>query len=952
MSALAECGRAWLVALALLLPAMSAAVDPAVSWYTVETPSFRVHYHDGPNMHELAQRVARTAEAAHRVLVPLLQWMPERKTEILVVDDVDSANGSATAFLRPTIVVLAEVPDDLSVLNDYEDYLWDLVAHEYTHVLHLDNARGAPAWVNRLFGRVFLPNAYAPRWIIEGLATYQESNVSSAGRNRSALFDMFLRATVVDAKPFGLDETSHYPLRWPRGNVAYLYGGRFLRYVAERVGEERLVRYFASYGSQMMPFALNLTARQTLGVDFDTLYRDWLASLERQYREQIARIEAAGTTPFRLLTATGEGTSQPRFTRDGRRIVYFERSSDRRPAIRSVGIGGEQPALELELESDVVFDLAPDDRRIVYAAASSFRERYYYEDLYEADLQAKATRRLTYGLRATEPAYAPDGKRVAFVGRGGAGWTYLGLLDLESLSVRRLLEAGPDARIFTPRFSPDGDTVYFTQQSGADRHLRALDVQTGQARTIAQGPWMYLEPHPAPDGSVLVTSDRTGVYNLFRVQPETGEATPLTNVVMGAFQPALSPDGQTAAFASYSARGFDVAVMPMSAAFTGELPERAARPERVHVDDPLQTYPVRPYVAVESMWPQYWLPFAGEDVRGLAVGALTSGSDLTDRYRYSLGASWGLSSREGAFGLGFGFETTWPSVGFFASSSIAQSAGFPRGVYDRVYSPSASASFPHTQLDSSMSLSIGYEWRLLLPTAEPWLSPDARFPVLPVAGNAGTLSVSWAFSSVRRYAESISAAEGHFFTLLVRRSGRETLASFDFSSVDARYQGYFTMPYAPLHVLAVRLSGGAAMGDLGGRRVYGLGGIGLNDPLLQLIRGARFGPGHLRGYPPGAFGGSTYALANMEYRFPLATLSRGISSLPFFVRRLHATAFVDAGAIGEGVDLGRALPSLGAELRAELYVAYYLGTELRLGYARGLGTGGIDDLYLTVGSSF
>src|SRR5690348_16150673 len=111
-------------------------VDPAVPWYTVESPHFRVHYHDGPNQHDLAQRVARTCESAHAALVPLIDWTPRRKTDVLLTDDVDGANGSATAFLRPVITAYADVPEDGSELNDYEDYVWDLLSHEYTHILH------------------------------------------------------------------------------------------------------------------------------------------------------------------------------------------------------------------------------------------------------------------------------------------------------------------------------------------------------------------------------------------------------------------------------------------------------------------------------------------------------------------------------------------------------------------------------------------------------------------------------------------------------------------------------------------------------------------------------------------------------------------------------------------------------------------------------------------------
>ncbi|MBI3183824.1 MAG: PD40 domain-containing protein [Myxococcales bacterium] len=944
--------RPAVAATALLLPLGASAFDPSLPWFTVETPSFRVHYHQGPGQHELAQRVARTCEAAHRVLVPLLGWAPSRKTEVLLTDDVDSANGSATAFLRPMIALLAEPPGDLSVLNDYEDHLWDLVTHEYAHVLHLDNARGVPALANAVFGKLYTPNAYVPRWLVEGVATYQESNVSSAGRNRSALFDMWLRAGVLFGLPFRLDEVTHYPTRWPRGNIAYLYGGRFLRYIAERIGEERLANFFSNYGSRLVPFALNVVAAQELGVDFATLFGDWQAALAERYRVQARDIEARGATRYSVLTRSGEETGNPRFSHDGTRIFYLEGGPDRRASIRSVAADGTGDRQELELWADAVFDLSPDDSRIALAFPSVWQEHSFYDDLYEADLSTKELKRLTHGLRATEPSYGPDGHRLAFVGRSGAGWSYLGLFDLRTHDVRRLVEAGPAEKLFTPAFA-DEKTLIFTQQSGRARILRRLDLDTGEVRTVIAGDFLVLQARPWQGGRVLVASDRSGVYNLYAVDLETGSMEPLTNVLLGAFLPAPSPDGSSIAFAAYSDRGYDVALMPLEARFRGELPARAERPDPAYRDEPRLAYPVREYETIEWMAPQYWLPLLGEDPAGPAAGAFTEAGDLTGRHHLALGASWGFASGEPSVHAGYGANVAYPSLSASFSTFLQQAAGFPRGVHDRVWTTHVSATFSRSLPEAFTSLSVGHDWRLLNPRPLANLLPDAPAPRIPARGAVSALQLSWVFSTVRRFAHSVSAEEGHLLALSVRRSGRETLASFDFTSFDARYQTYLALPWASHHAAALRLAAGAAVGDIGSRRVFSLGGIELNDPLVQLLRGDRSGPGHLRGYPPGAFAGNSFALASLEYRFPIVEVGRGVSSLPFFIRRLHGAAFADLGAVGDGgPELASPKPSLGAELRGELFFAYYAGTELRLGVARGLAERGEIDLYLSLGTSF
>src|SRR5690606_7204261 len=95
-------GGIWCVAALLLVLALPArAYDPALRWYTLRTPHLVVHYHDG--LAPLAQRAARDLELAHALLVPAMGHAPRRKVQVVISDDTDSANGSATAYLRPTI---------------------------------------------------------------------------------------------------------------------------------------------------------------------------------------------------------------------------------------------------------------------------------------------------------------------------------------------------------------------------------------------------------------------------------------------------------------------------------------------------------------------------------------------------------------------------------------------------------------------------------------------------------------------------------------------------------------------------------------------------------------------------------------------------------------------------------------------------------------------------------
>lgn len=944
---------AWaLVALAVgTSPARAA--DPALRWYTLETEHFRVHFHEGPHQEAAAQRAARALEEAHRRIVADHGHAPDRRTEVLVTDDVDFANGSASVSPRAVIHLYTDVPDDLSSLNDYDDYLWLLVVHEYVHIVHLDDASGIPALTHQLFGKLWLPNAATPRWMTEGLATYHESRHTSGGRVRSSLYDAWLRVLTTE-RPFRLDELTHNPSRWPRGSLPYLHGGHFLDFIARRVGPQKLRAYFRSYGARLVPWALNQVAQEELGEDFVSLFEAWQQALGERYRAQLDLVRARGETQLSALTSSGGGTGQPRFSPDGQRLFYLELGPDRRPAIRSVRKDGSDDRRELALWSGAHFDLSPDGARVAFSAGDVHREFNFYEDLYEADLATGRIERLTVALRATDPGYDPSGSRLTFVGRRGSGRTYLGVLDLRTRAVIALLEASSDERIFSPVFSPDGARIAFSQQRGGARHLRELELSTRAVRDLVATSEMNLQPHYRGE-DVLFTSDRTGIYNVHALSRQSGELRQLTNVSGAVFHPVLSDDGRTLAVTALGSKGTNLALVDPSRPPASEppAPRRAERPPPPYRDDPTRTWPSAPYQPWSTLLPQHWVPLLFADPRGPVVGLSTSGADLVGRHRYSVQAGLGLVSLEPSASVAYSNRSFYPRIDLAASTGIAQAAGFPVGLYDRHHGATASVTLPFTGRDASTALTLGYEWRALSPRYSVQFAPDAPRPRAPRRGSSGALGLGLTFSSARRFADAISAEEGHTLAIGLRRSAPETLGTFEFAAADARYQGYFALPWLSHHVLALRLAAGAAAGDLGERPVFSLGGIALRDPVLQLLTGGRAGAGFLRGFRPGAFAGNSFALLNAEYRLPLAVVDRGHETVPLFLKRLHAAAFTDVGAVGPGaLDLGAPRASLGVELRAELTFGVFAATELRAGLARGLAPDGILDLYVTLGGSY
>ncbi|HEY8377522.1 MAG TPA: hypothetical protein VIK91_13600, partial [Nannocystis sp.] len=202
-------------------------------WRTLETEHFVIHYYQGNEV--AAERAAATLERAHTRLAADLGHTPFLRTQVVLTDATDSANGVATVIPFARIDAHVTAPDSMSVLESYDDWLDILLIHEYTHIVHLDTVHGLPRLVNAILGfgvlgKVWPPNGAQPRWFIEGLATYEESRLSSQGRRRSAHFDTMLRMHVLEHGFQRLDRVSSPGTIFPHVTTVYLYGLHFVHY--------------------------------------------------------------------------------------------------------------------------------------------------------------------------------------------------------------------------------------------------------------------------------------------------------------------------------------------------------------------------------------------------------------------------------------------------------------------------------------------------------------------------------------------------------------------------------------------------------------------------------------------------------------------------------------------------------------------------------------------------
>lgn len=952
---------AFLPALVVLaLAGRAVADDGRLDWHTIESAHFVVHYHD-PN-EDLARRVATVAERAHEVIVPVLGHAPAEKTPIVVTDDTDGANGFASVVPRNRIQVYATAPGPLSTLNDHDDWMYGLVAHEYTHIIHLDTIGGIPWVYNQIFGKTWAPNQVQPRWFIEGLATYEESKRSSGGRTRSAIFDMYLRGAVLAGTEIDLAQMSTGPLDWPHGNAAYLYGSHFVRYIADRYGDEKLEAISKEYGRHPIPFGINRAIARVIGRTYEDLYDDWLEHMLRKYELQRDAVDLRGRIEGRKLSNTGESNFVPQYSPDGKEIWWVRSDGRSRTQYRRMPVGGDVSDSRTLYILDGAGDFRPfhDGSGFVFERGMTYRTFYDFGDIYVQKFGEEEPFRLTWGARAEDPDVSPDGQRLVFT-VNGASRTRVVTMPVEVRGEITDLWAPPGRydQVYSPVWSPDGTQVAVSVWTTGGYHdIWIIDVATRTARRLTADRAIDTAPCWSQDGRwIYFTSDRTGIYNVYAASPDGQVVKQVTNVLGGTFTFDVSRDGKRLVYQGFDEDGYELWEL--------ELDEAKWLDPEIYVDDRPRPVDIRDgsvaltaprdYDPLETLAPNQYTITMAADTYGSTISVGTSASDIIGRHAYSLAADYYFDEQDVGFGASYSYTRFWPSLRFSFGRGLGRPSGLvidgrSRRYTQEGFSATLSMALPVLRRPATSSdVTLSYEYDYTRSLDEPIvMDPDNPVPRLPELGESAGMSLRWSLSNTRRWNWSLGPAEGRNLSASLRFNHPALRSDNQSVVVEWRWQEYFTLPWWG-NVISLRYAGGVEQTDRGRGGRFSVGGLqpfGSQSLGSAIVNSTRASVVALHGYPPGLLRGRQYHLLTTEYRVPLVVVERGLSTVPVYIRRLHVAALADAGIAADDIELDEIRPAIGASLRLDVVFGYYAGGTFDLGIARGLGEGGITQYWL------
>jgi len=758
----------------------------------------------------------------------------------------------------------------------------------------------------------------------------------------------------------------------------YAYGALFQQYLADRFGEQPL-HALSRRTAGRAPYL-------TSGA-FKAVYGQSLGSLWAEFERAQARSPEPGAAgSIRQVTHDGYATAGPRFDADGA-IVYSHQGPHGFPALLRVDqasgrrsrvtsrYGGERTGVSREA---IYFDQL--EVRANVALTS---------DLYRWDRATGDTRRLTSGARLVDPDVSPD-RRLLVAVQIHDGARRLVLLDRARLDrggyagrgrqIDSLAEIGGPRDVYAaPRFSPDGRWIAAERRieegpsavviiDTASREI-AAEITSDQGRNVT--------PAWTPDsGSIVFASDRDGgPFALYRawLAPDARSVERINRLPGppgGAQSPDVSADGRRVLCVGYTVDGFDVFEIELNsdtgpAGIGARLSDRAnpAETGTYDVGRPAGRGPARESASMSyrpwsTLWPRAWLPVLDSSDDQIRLGATAGATDALGYHTWGVTATWAVAVQ--------------PSM----------DAVIPRGrpdidaryVYDR-WRPSLYAQYsdettplliarltpaerPAALRERSVDLGALVPIRRVrwIQTAlVAWHREQATLdgPLDADHADRGALRAGWALQTAKRYGYSIGPEDGVAIGLGTEADWRAlgADAAAGLTRVDARaYVGVW-----PRHAtIALRVSGAASRGARGAARVLRLGGTDGDAALLAFDADAT---SLLRGFPYATFRGTRVALANVEYRFPIWYVERGIGTWPLFVRSVHASGFFDTGHAWTGAfkmeDLKR---SWGGELSTDVVLGYTLPLTFTAGAAWGRdGAGVVGDnrqAYTRVGLAF
>jgi hypothetical protein len=629
--------------LALFAAACSLAAAPrrvAAQFQSLETPTMRLIY-TSPLESYLVPQVVASFDRALRFHEKLFDYVPRERTDVLMHDLWHYGNAGARP-LPENHVTIGIAPYG----HDYEsapapERMGSSMNHELAHIFTTDK----PTASDRFFRSIFLgkvtPNAevpltvaysyltvprwYAPRWYLEGIATYLETWMNGGlGRAIGPYDEMVFRTLVRDSVRMydvvGL-ESEGTTIDFQVGVNSYLYGTRFVSYLAFRYGNERMLAWFNRSEGSKRYFASDF--KRVFGRSLEEEWSRWIAWEHDWQRANLAAVRRHPTTRGRPLTdrvlgsvsrgwydsATASIFVAVRYPGQEAHIASIEAASGRFKRILDI------PGASGFSVTSLVFD--PSSRTLFFTTNNGD-----WRNLLSLDLSTGRTRTLLRNARIGDIAFNQADKSLWGV-RHDNGYSTLVRIPYPYTEWNQVHTLPYGRDLFDLDIARDGSalTGSMSEVNGDQRlvRMKIASLLSGDATPEVLfdfGDWSPSNFVFSEDGSFLYGSSYySGVSNIYRYDVARARMQPLSNAETGFFKPVPIPGDSLVVF-EYSRQGFVPSMIPKT------VPDSVSAIRFLGNE-----------IAETRKDVQQWVPAAGERVDPAALTAATGKYSSVQNFR-------------------------------------------------------------------------------------------------------------------------------------------------------------------------------------------------------------------------------------------------------------------------------------------------------------------------------
>lgn len=534
-----------------------------------------------PTQSFIVPHVGRSFENALAFHTKLFDFKPREKMTVLLTDFSDAGNASADAVPRDFITLrIAPMSFAFETFTASERMSY-LMNHELVHVVTNDRAAPRDRFFRRLFrGKVApvaehpesipylyltAPRRAAPRWYMEGIAVFLDTWMAGGlGRAQGPFDEMVFRSMVLDGSrfydPLGLAAELTKTDFQVEAN-SYLYGTRFMNYLAYHYTPESLIRWTSRTSGSKAYYASGF--KQVYGISIEQAWRDWIGFETDFQRKNIATIREHPTTRYKDVSKEALGSLSRAFVDPERRKIYA--------GLNYPGTVGYIGAIDMDdgrvehlhdiklprIYTVTSLAYSPNTQTLFYTADNTA-----YRDLIALDITTKQQRTLLKDARIGELSFNPSDQSLWGIR------TFNGICTL----VRIPAPYSDWNAIYS---WPYGEVVYDLDVSHHGQLVSASvgDISGRQTvRIMTTASLMKNDATPTkqfdfgsaiPSNFVFSPDDRylfgssyySGVSNIFRYEIATGEIEALTNAETGFFRPIPLNDNSLLVF-RYTGEGF------------------------------------------------------------------------------------------------------------------------------------------------------------------------------------------------------------------------------------------------------------------------------------------------------------------------------------------------------------------------------------------------------------